>query len=64
MKLKTKVRTANSYLEQVLKHRGKFDAYDVRKVVTPSMLPYVEVVDAEQASMDGLGYVRIRTEVA
>lgn len=32
--LKAKVRMANLYLEQVLKHRGKFDSYDVHKVVT------------------------------
>ncbi len=62
--LKAKVRMANLYLEQVLKNRGKFDSYDIHKVVTWSMQQYVEVVDIEQASMDGLGYVRIREEVA
>ena len=62
--LKAKVRMANLYLEQVLRHRGKFDSYDVHKVVTWSMLPHVEVVGVEVSSMDGLGYVRIREEVA
>lgn len=62
--LKAKVRMANLYLEQVLKHRGKFDTYDIHKVVTWSMLPYVEIVGVEVAAMDGLGYVRIREEVA
>lgn len=62
--LKAKVRMANLYLEQVLKHRGKFDSYDIHKVVTWKMLPHVEIVDVEQAAMDGLGYVRIREEVA
>jgi len=61
--LKAKVRMANMYLEQVLKHRGKFDFYDIHKVVTWAMLPHVEIVGVEQASIDGLGYVRIREEV-
>ena len=58
--LQAKVRMANAYLEQVLKHRGKFDFYDIRKVVTESMLDHVEIVGVEQASMDGMGYVRLR----
>lgn len=62
--LKSKVHMANLYLEQVLRHRGKFDSYDIHKVVTLSMIPHVEVVGMEQATMDGLGYVRIREEVA
>ena len=62
--LKAKVRMANLYLEQVLKHRGKIDSYDIHKVVTWSMLPHVEIVGIEVANMDGLGYVRIREEVA
>lgn len=62
--LKTKVRLANMYLDQVLKRRGKFDSYDIHKVVTWSMMPHVEIVGIEQAAMDGLGYVRIREEVA
>lgn len=62
--LKAKVRLANLYLEQVLRHRGKFDSYDIHKVVTWRMMPHVEVVGVEQAVMDGLGYVRIREEVA
>ena len=62
--LKAKVRLANMYLEQVLKHRGKFDSYDIHKVVTWSMMPHVEIVDIDVAAMDGLGYVRIREEVA
>lgn len=62
--LKAKVSMANRYLDQVLKHRGKFDSYDIHKVVTWNMLPYVEIVGVEQANLDGLGYVRIREEVA
>lgn len=62
--LKAKVRMANMYLEQVLKHRGKFDSYDIHKVVTRSMLPNVEVVGMDVANLDGLGYVRIREGVA
>ena len=62
--LKAKVRMANMYLEQVLKHRGKFDSYDIHKVVTWSMMPHVEIVGVDVAAMDGLGYVRIREEVA
>lgn len=58
--LKAKVRMANLYLEQVIKHRGKFDAYDIRKVVTGSMRPKVEIVSVDVANEDGLGYVRIR----
>ena len=62
--LKAKVKMANSYLEQVLKHRGKVDSYDVYKVVTWSMRPFVEVVTLEQANSDGLGFVRIREGIA
>ncbi len=62
--LKAKVRVANNYLEQVLRHRGKFDSYDIHKVVTWRMMPHVEVVNVEQAAMDGLGFVRIREGVA
>jgi len=62
--LKAKVRLANIYLEQVLKRRGKFDSYDIHKVVTWSMMPHVEIVGVDVAAMDGLGYVRIREEVA
>lgn len=62
--LKAKVRMANLYLEQVLKHRGKIDSYDIHKVVTWSMIPHVEIVGVDVAAMDGLGYVRIRKEVA
>ena len=62
--LKAKVRVANNYLEQVLRHRGKFDSYDIHKVVTWRMMPHVEVVSVEQAAMDGLGFVRIREGVA
>ena len=43
---------------------GKIDSYDIHKVVTWSMLPHVEIVGIEVANMDGLGYVRIREEVA
>ncbi len=62
--LKAKVRVANNYLEQVLRHRGKFDSYDIHKVVTWRMMPHVEVVSVKQAAMDGLGFVRIREGVA
>lgn len=62
--LKAKVRMANLYLEQVLKHRGKIDSYDIHKVVSWAMLPHVEIVGVEQAAMDGMGYVRIREGVA
>ena len=62
--LKAKVRMANLYLEQVLKHRGKIDSYDIHKVVTWSMIPHVEIVGVDVTAMDGLGYVRIREEVA
>ncbi len=62
--LKAKVRMANLYLEQVLKHRGKIDSYDIHKVVTWSMISHVEIVGVDVATMDGLGYVRIREEVA
>lgn len=61
--LKAKVKMANGYLDQVLKHRGKVDTYDVLKVVTSSMRPFVEIVDTEQAGRDGLGIVRIRKAV-
>ena len=61
--LRAKVRVANDYIEQVLKHRGKYDLYDILKVVTPSMRPKVEIVTPEQASADGLGIVRIRQEI-
>ena len=62
--LKAKVRVANCYLESVLKHKGKFDNYDIHKVVTWSMIPHVEVVSVEKAAEDGLGLVRIREGVA
>lgn len=62
--LKAKVRMANMYLEQVLRHRGKFDSYDIHKVVTWNMMPHVEIVGIDVATMDGLGFVRIREEVA
>lgn len=62
--LKAKVKVANNYLESVLKYRGKVDGYDIRKVVTWSMLPLVDVVDVETALNDGLGIVRIREGVA
>lgn len=62
--LRAKVRVANSYLEQVLKYRGKFDMYDVLKVVTPNMRGLVEIVGLDQAQTDGLGIVRIREGVA
>lgn len=61
--LKAKVRVANHYLEEVIKHRGKFDLYDVFKVVTIAMRPFVETVSIEQAREDGLGYVRIKEGV-
>lgn len=60
MGLIAKVKMANSYLEQVMKYRGKFDNYDIKKVVTWNMLPFVEVVSIDQANDDGLGYVRIK----
>ena len=62
--LRAKVKVANAYLDQVLKYRGKVDTYDVFKVVTWNMRPYVEVVTAEQAQTDGLGIVRIKEGVA
>lgn len=62
--LKAKVRMANLYLEQVLRRRGKFDSYDIHKVVTWSMMPHVEIVDIDVANADGMGYVRIREGVA
>lgn len=62
--LRAKVSVANHYLEQVIKSRGKFDSYDVGKVVTRRMRPFVEVVSLDQANEDGLGIVRIKQEVA
>lgn len=58
--LRAKVRMANDYLEQVLRYRGKIDAYDVMKVVTRKMREAVEIATVEQARLDGLGIVRIR----
>ena len=61
--LKAKVKTANLYLEQAAKYRGKVDLYDILKVVTPAMREKVEIVSLEQANEDGLGIVRIREAV-
>ena len=58
--LKAKVSCANGYLAQVLRHRGKIDAYDIMKVVTQKMRPFVEIVSAETAKHDGMGIIRIK----
>ncbi len=58
--LRAKIACANKYLEQVLQHRKKIDSYDIMKVVTPSMRPYVEIVSVAEAQMDGTGIVRLR----
>ena len=61
--LKAKVAVANGYLEQVMKNRGKIDNYDVYKVVSRSMRPFVDVVtDKLSADMIG-GYVTLKEAV-
>ena len=63
MALKAKVDVANSYLEQVIQRRGKIDNYDVYKVVTRSMRPYVDIVtDRLEAEMMG-GFVVLKEAV-
>ena len=58
--LKAKISIANNYLDQVLQHRKKIDTYDIMKVVTSSMRPYVEIVSVDEARRDGTGIVRLR----
>lgn len=64
IRLNAKIYVANCYIDKVAKIRGKVDAYDIHKVVTPMMRPYVTIATKEQVEEDGLPYIRIKEGVA